>query len=334
MCHRMHDKLYKKMPCNHPLKAFFTGSLTENGKDDYFISRQLGDLCPVESAEKKGHFVTASAPLVSIGGHVFLKDPVLIPCGKCVGCRLDFAKQWSTRCVLEMAYHPFNYFVTLTYNDGCCPSWLCKKDLQGFLKRLRNFLGYGEKDRIRFFACGEYGEHTFRPHYHLILFCDKPLALEAKGINEFLSPVVSKAWPFGFHTVSFAEPGCCAYVAGYVVKKASLDLDRFLVKPFLLMSRKPGIGFAYLADHDLVSTLKVYGSFGSKCSFRGVPRYFKNKLGDLWKDQKERLRLNAERTSILQGSMVGTQNENDKGFCLDAIYKEALAAKKERNKYL
>ncbi len=318
------------MACNHPLKAFLTGSLTDTGKDDYFISRQLGDLVDVKEVERHGHVVTASAHLVDIGGHTFLTDPIPIPCGRCVGCRLDYAKQWSTRCVLEMAEHPYNYFITLTYNEDCCPAWLSKSDLSGFMKRLRKALGYGEKERIRFFACGEYGTENKRPHYHIILFCERPLLLECKGPNVFHSRLIEKAWPFGFHQVSNAEPGACAYVAGYVNKKALVDPDEFKVPPFLLMSRRPGIGSGYLLDNDILTTLKVYGAFGSKTAYRSVPRFFKNKLGDSWKAQRSRTLITAQRQSDLNGAMVGTQDESEKGFRLDEIYKAALARKERK----
>lgn len=319
------------MACNHPLKAFLTGSKTLNGKDDYFISRQLGDLCPVSSAVKAGHVVTASAHLKDVNGLAFLTDPVEIPCGRCVGCRLDFARQWSTRCVLEMAYHSYNYFVTLTYNESCCPRWLVKRDLQLFIKRLRQELGYQDNERIRYFACGEYGTENKRPHYHLILFCDKPLVLSFRGPNRFLSSTISKCWTFGFHEVSFAEPGTCAYVAGYVNKKALVDPNEFLEPPFLLMSRRPGIAYQYFADHpDMLESLKVYGHFGDKASFNGIPRYFKNKFGEDWKILQPRLAEKAKRQKALNGSAVGSSDEADIGWSLDAIYKSALESKKRR----
>ena len=92
-----------------------------------------------------------------------------VPCGKCIGCRIAKRKEWSLRMLHELTYHPQSSFVTLTYDDyhlpPCCS--LKKRHLQLFLKRLRKNLG---ERRIKYFACGEYGGQTMRPHYHAILF--------------------------------------------------------------------------------------------------------------------------------------------------------------------
>lgn len=115
----------------------------------------------------------------------------LIPCGHCVGCKLDYSRMWADRMLLELqSAHGKAVYVTLTYapesvplgsyndNNGVSHSsyTLCKKDLQAFLKNLRaRYSGNGDfKDfperRIRFYGAGEYGEFTLRPHYHVILF--------------------------------------------------------------------------------------------------------------------------------------------------------------------
>lgn len=92
-----------------------------------------------------------------------------VPCGTCLECRIQNARQWADRCVLEAQQYKYNYFVTLTYDDYFLPAKnsLEPRDLQLFLKRLRKkFKG----TKIRFLASGEYGDSSFRPHYHLILF--------------------------------------------------------------------------------------------------------------------------------------------------------------------
>lgn len=113
-----------------------------------------------------------------------LDDPnlITIPCGKCIGCRLEYSRQWANRCLLELKEHDSAYFVTLTYNDWhvpisqyvnketgelCDVQTLRKRDYQLFMKRLRKAF---PNDKIRFYAAGEYGPKTLRPHYHAILF--------------------------------------------------------------------------------------------------------------------------------------------------------------------
>lgn len=110
------------------------------------------------------------------------KEVIQLPCGQCIGCRIDRSRQWANRCMLELQYHDSAYFVTLTYDDFHIPKayypdpetgevhtsyTLCKRDFQLWMKRLRKKFS---DDKIRFFACGEYGGQTKRPHYHAIVF--------------------------------------------------------------------------------------------------------------------------------------------------------------------
>lgn len=96
-----------------------------------------------------------------------------IPCGQCLECRMQYARTWADRCVLELQSHESSYFLTLTYDnehvnwtDDYMHMTLRKKDLQDFHKRLRDRLDYP----IRYYASGEYGDITKRPHYHDIVF--------------------------------------------------------------------------------------------------------------------------------------------------------------------
>ena len=147
------------MACYHPLIGKYTGELTENGKKQFKIE---GNLDPLIAKE-------------------LYPGSVVIPCGKCLGCRLDYSRQWADRMMLELETSGSAVFVTLTYDNDhatCCKTdeygndmfyTLVKKDFQDFMKRLRgSSLVNGKK--LRFYAAGEYGDNTFRPHYHAILF--------------------------------------------------------------------------------------------------------------------------------------------------------------------
>ena len=107
---------------------------------------------------------------------------VPLPCGQCIGCRIDYSRQWANRCLLELKYHDSAWFCTFTYDDDHVPRTyypdpetgeaipaltLQKRDFQLLMKRIRKKF---ENDKIRFFMSGEYGSQTFRPHYHAILF--------------------------------------------------------------------------------------------------------------------------------------------------------------------
>lgn len=308
------------MSCHHPFKAFRTGYLTEKGKDDFIVLCQNDDYLRVDLA-KKHKPVSADVKKVIIGDYEYLCDPVPIPCGKCIGCRLDRAKMWTTRCVLEARYHKYVYFITLTYSDNALPfdkdgsAILVKKDLQDFFKRLRFNLGV----KFRYFACGEYGGQTSRPHYHAILFLDQDIPdLKPSGVNSFKSAKFAKSWPFGLYDISIAETGCMAYVAGYVVKKAKYNTEDFPVAPFVVMSRKPGLGAMYLQDHDILSTMKVYGDFGSVRS-APVPRYFKDKLGDEYLSIKDRLVEEARKAVDIDIGVFQEPNESLRGSIKDDL---------------
>ncbi len=189
-------------------------------------------------------------------------DRLELPCGQCIGCRLERSRQWAMRISNEAALYENNCFVTLTFDNENLPENLSvdKTHLQKFMKRLRK--KYPDQ-KIRFFGCGEYGDKYNRPHYHLILFNydpeDKELCEITKlGHRLYKSETLASLWPFGMNVVGDVTFESAAYVARYVMKKrtgkniaASGHYRRvddstgevFNVEPeFVLMSRRPGIG--------------------------------------------------------------------------------------------
>lgn len=275
--------------CTSPLSAFHTGNKTDSGKSDYFLCRGVVDWVSVETVEHGGKKVSPSVYTMR-GGRPGIARTCFVPCGSCEECKKKNALDWTIRLRSEAKLWPYNYFVTLTYADSCLPlsnegePVLSKKDVQNFLKRLRKSFG-----SVRFFACGEYGENTKRPHYHLIIFSPRPLTLSRMGSNVFHSKEIGKAWKFGLHEVSLAEPGCMAYVAGYCVKKLR-DRSSHIVPPFTLMSRKPGLGFGALYTQTDLHSLKIYLD-GDALS---MPRFYKNRL-PWYETQRPRLLELAEK---------------------------------------
>ena len=184
--------------------------------------------------------------------------PLTIPCGQCVGCRLERSRQWAVRCVHEASLHEDNCFITLTYNNESLPEdgSLNKKHFQDFMKRLRK--KYKNK-KIRYYHCGEYGDKNFRPHYHAIIFGlefdDQKLFTVNNGEKLYTSEKLEKLWPFGFSTIGTVTFESAAYVARYVMKKvngknAKNHYERVdsntgeiysLVPEYNTMSRRPGI---------------------------------------------------------------------------------------------
>lgn len=184
--------------------------------------------------------------------------PIEVPCGKCIGCRMAKAKEWSIRIVHEASCFDKNSFITLTYDDEHLPydGGLNVQHFQKFMKRLRFEL----KQPIRFFHCGEYGDKLKRPHYHAIIFGwdfpDKKIHSEKGGHKVYVSEQLTRLWPFGFSTVGSVTTESANYVARYTLKKVTGDAaenaytrvdpetgEAFKVSPeYVTMSRMPGIG--------------------------------------------------------------------------------------------
>lgn len=185
-------------------------------------------------------------------------DPIYVPCGQCIGCRLEYSRQWAIRLVHEASLYENNCFITLTYNNETIPDdWsLNKKDYQDFMKALRHAI---YPKRIRFFHCGEYGEKTYRPHYHAVIFNhdfnDKVYWSNTNAGPLYVSPTLSKLWNKGQHRIGAVTFESAAYVARYVTKKINGDnainaytrIDEetgevLVVQPeYATMSRRPGI---------------------------------------------------------------------------------------------
>lgn len=152
--------------------------------------------------------------------------PLTIPCGQCIGCRLEHSRQWAMRCVHESSLHDRNCFITLTYDDEHLPpdGSLSKDVWQLFMKRFRERV---QTPGIKFFMCGEYGAQLSRPHYHACIFGydfpDRELWSVRDGVHLYRSPLLESLWKFGFSTVGDVTFDSAAYVARYVLKKINLS---------------------------------------------------------------------------------------------------------------
>lgn len=155
--------------------------------------------------------------------------------------------------MLEAMQHEKSAFVTLTYNDEHLPSdgSLSPETLQLWLKRFRRAIA---PVQVRYFAVGEYGDKTQRPHYHLALF-GYPWCTGGRRINGECQclpcSVVRETWGFGHVLVGELSVRSAQYITGYVAKKFTRPDDPRLQgrKPeFARMSLKPGIGAAAIPD--------------------------------------------------------------------------------------
>lgn len=252
------------MPCYSPLTGYFSKEVNPTGKRSIVFQERQAD-----SSEK-----------------------LTLPCGQCIGCRLERSRQWAIRCVHEASLHEKNCFITLTYDKEHLPTdgSLQLDHFQKFMKRLRK--QYGPK--IRFFHCGEYGEKYQRPHYHACIFNhdfnDKTHFTTNNDIKLYTSESLQKLWPYGFTTLGDVTFESAAYVARYITKKitgknALLHYTKIDAKGEILqerqpeyttMSRRPGIGRNWFEKFkpDLYPDDFVVVR-GKKMR---VPRYYDNQL--------------------------------------------------------
>lgn len=244
------------MSCYYPITGYRSTTVNDTGKRSIVFNRSSG----------------------------YVDMPVTVPCGQCIGCRLERSRQWAARCMHEASMHTDNCFITLTFSDEYLPSdgSLHVEDFQLFIKRFRKSIS---PNKLRYFHCGEYGNKLGRPHHHACIFGydfpDRKLFSRRDGVRLYTSDMLSQLWPFGFSTVGDVTFESAAYVARYVLKKitglSASDHYQGRHPEYVTMSRRPGIGGTWLAKygsdvypHDY---MVIRGGIKSR-----PPRYYDNQL--------------------------------------------------------
>jgi len=211
------------MPCFHPVQGYRSKTINPTGKRSIVFKPSDG----------------------------FVDLPVTLPCGRCIGCRLERSKQWATRCVHESQLHTANCFITLTISPENLPASgsLDKKDFPAFMKRLRKSI---EPNTVRFFHCGEYGEHLGRPHHHACIFGHDFPDKEPLFSGEYTlysSKKLDTLWRLGHCTIGEFNFETAAYTARYILKKQLGMTDEALeahyqgkLPEYCTQSNRPGIG--------------------------------------------------------------------------------------------
>lgn len=212
---------------------------------------------------------------------------IILPCGQCYACRIAKSREWAARCVMESKMHKENSFITLTYSDENLPpdKSLQKQDFTKFMKRLRKNSG----EKIRYYACGEYGSLYQRPHYHACLFGYRPKDLVIhsvrNGITLYRSPELEKAWQYrGFVTVGDVTYESAAYCARYVLKKITgVNAESYYngrQPEYTVMSRRPGIAGEFFEKYSEDIYNKDFIVLRDKMKLK-PPRYF-DKIYDIY----------------------------------------------------
>lgn len=238
---------------------------------------------------------------------------ITIPCGKCAACLANKRNDWATRLRMEAKYTESAYFITLTYSDENIPyqdlytedgeivgqtSTLLKTDIQKFMKRLRK----DRKEKIRYYVVGEYGEHTKRPHYHMLLF-----NLKLTGVH--LEKYLLEKWNKGRIDIGSVTPSSIMYCTNYIIQKQSYK-NSLIQPPFALMSQ--GLGKQYLEKHmdkhkrDLSRNYIVFED-GQKSR---MPRYYRNKIYSKPTQLKQNAKMVEEMEKTLEEKFLELQQKN------------------------
>lgn len=198
---------------------------------------------------------------------------VTVPCSKCVACLKRRTGHWSFRINQEAKISSSAAFLTLTYaeepkTDNGYPT-LVKKDFQDFFKRLRKTTN----NKLKYYACGEYGTRTKRPHYHAIVF-NLPHSFLKKP--EKLDPI----WGHGHTMLTHSNALTINYVVGYINKgtfeRSSVHDDR--LKEFSLMSKKMGMNYLTPQMIEYYKQRQVACIIHEDGHILSMPRYYKQKI--------------------------------------------------------
>ena len=361
------------MPCYHPKKAIKSRYSKE--AQDGHLYRPLV-IAPLAHSFESYYYVDTET------GEMTEESEFLIPCGKCLGCRLDYSRTWANRMTLESIYMDENtkkrvndlfltshykdhssmefspWFITLTYEDSHLPHGtldldtgislptLRLKDIQDFMKRLRIHL-YRKHDYeggVRMYYCGEYGDKTQRPHYHMISWNIPIYDLQyygktKQGDDMYISQEINDLWGKGMVWICFSSWATNAYTARYVMKKQTYSKNEFdqiylsegRVPPFVRMSRTSGaIGLPYYLEHrdeiylhdNIILPAKKKGeTFKIK-----PPRIFDTKYGEEFPEEMKKIKEVRRVAVDLMNKQLASQT--DKTFEEELLDREEVMRKR------
>lgn len=241
-----------------------------------------------------------------------------LPCGRCIGCRKKRTTEWATRIMHEASMHDQNSFITLTYDESNENPGLNYADFQKFMRRMRKRRARLGQSAPRYYACGEYGDQTKRPHWHAILFGIGFERLYPVGKDLYGSHDLDELWGKGFATIGEVNWTTAGYVASYCIKKITGPAapaaytrintatgELVQVQPEMArMSLKPGIGEAWIKKYWREVYLARDGIIKPGGLRIHPPRYYDKKINE-WKPE-----LQIERETNRQLKAIESKEDN------------------------
>lgn len=289
--------------------------------------------------------------LQKMNSHYLARNQLIqtIPCQHCWACKLNYSAEWATRNMLETLDHETAFFITLTYDDEHLPilentTYIQKFDLgyktvelpetiendgtwiegslwpdhvKTFINSLRKHFNRLGTNNIRYFYCGEYGETTQRPHYHMLIYGlpmditqNYDYHIDKQFKEHWKNPIIDQYWPYGMHDIANVEWSSAAYVSRYCMKKIYEEensdqwyAEHGKLKEFICMSRKPGIGMNYyqknkfkIYENDSMIMKTVKGNTGSFKPPKAFDKLFKEEYPDQFEKIEKHRKKCAERS--------------------------------------
>lgn len=220
---------------------------------------------------------------------------LLVSCGKCYACLANRRRSWLFRLQNESLDSKLTLFCTFTYDEDNCDGFIHKEHLQNFFKKLRHY------ESFRYYAIGEYGTNTHRPHYHCVLFLK---SLNSGDILDDFVLLIDRLWDKGFTSVSRASYRRLNYVLHYHTRPKKVD-----GRPtFQLYSKRLGMSFIdkpYIRYLIANNTSLVHDYNGNVYV---VPRYYRKLLKDMIISYK------GELLHLQDNDFIMDLNKDDKEF--------------------
>jgi len=257
---------------------------------------------------------------------------IMLPCSKCIGCKLDRCTAWALRCTHEAQLYESNYFITLTFEKS--PVTCDVAYFQKFMRKLRKWCARNDKPSPRYFHSTEYGSKKLRPHHHAIIFNlelpDLKLFKYKKTGSLYTSDVLEKLWGHGFVTVGSVTHDSIAYVAAYTLAKDNTKLhviDGEILQPEkMTCSRNPSIGLKYFIDKQLDFAKGAGFLWTSKGKMAPIPRAYMKYLEKKHLDIFDHIKLCREARAWERKKLAGD-------ITPEAMARNLRASLKRQEKY-
>lgn len=199
----------------------------------------------------------------------------MVPCGKCPACLARRRSDWFIRLLAEYDNSKSCIFFTLTYDEEHCPEnrEVVRDDITNFIRRLKR----SQELEIRYLVVSEYGDTTYRPHYHGFIFNIDP---KQKGLDNYQT-FLQKVWDKGFVSTGLPSYSRFNYVVKYCLKPKSAF--NTVAPPFMVCNRRPFIGYSFMSPQmvdtikkNRITLIKYHGYT------RPLPRIYRDKIFDSW----------------------------------------------------